>query len=45
MRADEEEEEEEEEEELGKFACLAAGEVLVLTICLTSGPMTDLQFE
>ena len=39
MRADEE------EEELGKFACLAVREVLVLTICLTIGPMSDLQFE
>ena len=34
-----------EEEELGKFACLAVREVLVLTICLTIGPMSDLQFE
>ena len=34
-----------EEEELGKFACLAVREVLVLTICLTTGPKTDLRFE
>ncbi len=34
-----------EEEELGKFACLAVREVVVLTICLTIGPMTDLRFE
>ncbi len=33
------------EEDLAKFACLAVREVLVLTICPNTGPMTDVRFE
>ena len=33
------------QENVAQFACLAAREILVLTICLNTGPMDDVGFE